>query len=126
MIRQNTPQKNNNIKNKIVNYGDMYINKIDQNKKIYELNKKNIGDLDALYFYDKIKENKKRVRSIPKIVMKQLEEQNEEEEEEDDEDEINRRRQQEERRKIIEDLKRRRHKKVRGNNKYLNKRKKID
>ena len=50
----------------------------------------------------------------------------EEEEEEDDEDEINRRRQQEERRKIIEDLKRRRHKKVRGNNKYVNKRKKID
>ena len=84
-------QKNNNIKNKIVNYGDMYINKIDQNKKIYELNKKNIGDLDALYFYDKIKENKKRVRSIPKIVMKQLEEQNEEEEEEEFEnDEFNR------------------------------------
>ena len=84
-------QKNNNIKNKIVNYGDMYINKIDQNKKIYELNKKNIGDLDALYFYDKIKENKKRVRSIPKIVIKQLEEQNEEEEEEEFEnDEFNR------------------------------------
>ena len=77
-------QKNNNFKNKIVNIGNIYINKIDQNKKIYELNKKNIGDLDALYFYDKIKENKKRVRSIPKIVIKQLEEQNEEEEEEEE------------------------------------------
>ena len=85
-------QKNNNFKNKIVNIGNIYINKIDQNKKIYELNKKNIGDLDALYFYDKIKENKKRVRSIPKIVIKQLEEQNEEEEEEEEfeNDEFNR------------------------------------
>ena len=84
--------KNNNIKNKIINNGDMCVGKIDQNKKIYELNKKNIGDLDALYFYDKIKENKKRVRSIPKIVIKQLEEQNEEEEEEEEyeNDEFNR------------------------------------
>ena len=54
------------------------------------------------------------------------EEEEEEEEEEDDKDEINRRRLQEERRKIIEDIRKRRHKKVKGNNKYLNKRKKID
>jgi hypothetical protein len=48
------------------------------------------------------------------------------EEEEEDEDEINRRRLQEERKKILEDIRKRRHKRVKGNIKYLNKRKKID
>ena len=48
------------------------------------------------------------------------------EEEEEDEDEINKRRLQEERKKILEDIRKRRHKRVKGNIKYLNKRKKID
>jgi hypothetical protein len=47
------------------------------------LNKKNVEDLDALYFYDKIKDNKKRAISIPKIIIKQREEEQNEEEEED-------------------------------------------
>ena len=54
------------------------------------MNKKNVGDLDALYFYDKIKDNKRRAVSIPKIIIKQREEEpNEEEEEEDEYDEMN-------------------------------------
>ena len=80
---------------------DININKDDQNERIYEINKKNIEDLDALYFYDKVKikndNNKKRERiekktvSIPKILIKPPEEQeNEEEEEEYEIDEMNR------------------------------------
>ena len=48
------------------------------------MNKKNVGDLDALYFYDKIKDNKRRAVSIPKIIIKQREEEPNEEEEEKD------------------------------------------
>ena len=56
--------------------------------------------MDALYFYDKVKiknnyDNKrdkipKKTISIPKIIIKQPEEQNEEEEEEYEMDEVNR------------------------------------
>ena len=76
------------------------LNKDEQNKKIFEINKKNLEDLDALYFYDKVKiknnnDNKrdkipKKTVSIPKIIIKQPEEQNEEEEEEYEMDEVNR------------------------------------
>ena len=79
---------------------DMNINKNEQNKKIYEINKKNVEDLDALYFYDKVKikndnNNKKdkmpkKAVSIPKIIIKQPEEQYEEEEEEYEIDDNNR------------------------------------
>ena len=85
-------QKINNIKQINLNIGENDIKKNDQNLKIFELNKKNIGDLDALYFYDKIKDNKKRAVSIPKIIIKQKEEEQNEEEEEEDEyenDEMN-------------------------------------
>ena len=80
--------------------------KEDQNKKIFELNKQNLQDLDALYFYDKVKvenDNKnnnkkgnkdkyKKPVSIPKILIHKLEEQieNEEEEEEYEVEENNR------------------------------------
>ena len=47
-------------------------------------------DLDALYFYDKVKMNQKRSISIPKILIKQQEEQDEEEEEEEYEEEYER------------------------------------
>ena len=85
-------QKNNNIKKINLNKEEKFIKKNEQNKKIFELNKKNVEDLDALYFYDKIKDNKKRAISIPKIIIKQREEgQNEEEEEDEYEnDEMNR------------------------------------
>ena len=76
------------------------LNKDEQNKKIFEINKKNLEDLDALYFYDKVKiknnnDNKrdkipKKTVSIPKIIIKQPEEQNEEEEEEYEMEEVNR------------------------------------
>ena len=85
-------QKINNIKQINLNIGEKDIKKNDQNLKIFELNKKNVGDLDALYFYDKIKDNKKRAVSIPKIIIKQKEEEQNEEEEEEDEyenDEMN-------------------------------------
>ena len=60
----------------------------EQNEKILKLNEKNIEDLDALYFYDKIKMNKKKSVSIPKLYIKQREEQDDQEEEEyEDEDE---------------------------------------
>ena len=47
-------------------------------------------DLDAIYFFDKIKENtiKKRDISIPKIELKKLEEQKDNEEGEEEEYEI--------------------------------------
>ena len=83
-------QKINNIKQIHLNIGEKDIKNNDQNIKIFELNKKNVEDLDALYFYDKIKDNKKRAVSIPKIIIKQREEEpNEEEEEEDEYDEMN-------------------------------------
>jgi len=83
-------QKINNIKQINLNIGEKDIKNSDQNIKIFELNKKNVEDLDALYFYDKIKDNKKRAVSIPKIVIKQREEEpNEEEEEEDEYEEMN-------------------------------------
>ena len=85
-------QKNNNIKKINLNKEEKFIKKNEQNKKIFELNKKNVEDLDALYFYDKIKDNKKRAISIPKIIIKQREEEQNEEEEEDEyeNDEMNR------------------------------------
>ena len=77
-----------------INKEEKYVNikKNDQNTKVFELNKKNVEDLDALYFYDKIKDNKKRAISIPKIIIKQREEEQNEEEEEDEyeNDEMNR------------------------------------
>ena len=54
----------------------------EQNQKILKLNEKNLEDLDALYFYDKVKMCKKKSISIPKILIKQHEELEEEEEEE--------------------------------------------
>ena len=85
-------QKHNNIKKINLNKEEKFIKKNEQNKKIFELNKKNVEDLDALYFYDKIKDNKKRAISIPKIIIKQREEEQNEEEEEDEyeNDEMNR------------------------------------
>ena len=85
-------QKHNNIKKINLNKEEKFIKKNEQNKKIFELNKKNVEDLDALYFYDKIKDNKKRAISIPKIIIKQREEEPNEEEEEDEyeNDEMNR------------------------------------
>ena len=64
--------------------------KTEQNDKILKLNKNNLEDLDALYFYDKVKMNQKRSISIPKILIKQQEEQDEEEEEEKYEEEYER------------------------------------
>ncbi len=61
--------------------------KTEQNDKILKLNEKNLEDLDALYFYDKVKMNKKRAISIPKILIKQQETQDEEEEEDEYEEE---------------------------------------
>ena len=81
-----------NFKNVIIiKNGDNNVNKNEQNKKIFELNKQNLEDLDALYFYDKIKEGKKRAISIPKIEIRQpVDENDEEEEEEYENDEMNR------------------------------------
>ena len=81
-----------NFKNVIIiKNGDNNVNKNEQNKKIFELNKQNLEDLDALYFYDKIKEGKKRAISIPKIEIKQpVYENDEEEEEEYENDDMNR------------------------------------
>ena len=72
-------QKNNNIKKINLNKEEKFIKKNEQNK-------------DALYFYDKIKDNKKRAISIPKIIIKQRDEEQNEEEEEDEyeNDEMNR------------------------------------
>lgn len=64
--------------------------KTDQNEKILKLNKNNLEDLDALYFYDKVKMKPKKSVSIPKILIKQQEEQDEEEEEEECEEEYER------------------------------------
>ena len=79
-------QKITNMKKININKEEKHVNikKNDQNKKVFELNKKNVEDLDALYFYDKIKDNKKRAISIPKIIIKQREEEQNEEEEEDE------------------------------------------
>ena len=95
---------NNNINNINVQNKENNLNKDEQNKKVYELNKQNVEDLDALYFYDKVKmkdnnkkkvnnninNNKKKAISIPKILIVPPEEQNEEEEEEYEVEEINR------------------------------------
>ena len=92
---------NNNLTYNDQNENNIKVNKNEQNKKIFELNKQNLQDLDALYFYDKVKiknnskindnkEKEKKNVSIPKLVLKQLEEQNEEEEEEYENDNINR------------------------------------
>ena len=98
---------NINIVQNTNNEYNIKVNKNEQNKKIFELNKQNLEDLDALYFYDKVKIkndnknnninkkniNKEKVKknvSIPKLILKQLEEQNEEEEEEYEYDNSNR------------------------------------
>jgi hypothetical protein len=92
---------NNNLTYNDQNENNIKVNKNEQNKKIFELNKQNLQDLDALYFYDKVKiknnskindnkEKEKKNVSIPKLVLKQLEEQNEEEEEEYENYNINR------------------------------------
>ena len=101
-IKRKNLNINNNTKNiNVINEQNKEINSNhnDQNQKIYELNKKNLEDLDALYFYDKIKikdKNQKKEKlakkavSIPKLIIKQPEEQNvnEEEEEEYETDEM--------------------------------------
>ena len=76
--------------NKNTNQNIKFNDNNEQNKKVYELNKKNLEDLDAIYFFDKIKENtiKKRDISIPKIELKKLEEQKDNEEGEEEEYEI--------------------------------------
>ena len=91
--KKNTQKNNLNIninKNININQGNKIHN--EQNKKIFELNKKNLEDLDALYFYDKIKDsNKKRNVSIPKIIIKEPEpNENEDDEEEFENEEMNR------------------------------------
>ena len=77
-------QKNNNL---VSNTNIIPKINTEQNEKIFKLNEKNIEDLDALYFYDKVKMNKKKSVSIPKILIKQREIQDEEEEEDNEEDE---------------------------------------
>ena len=83
--------KNKDSNNIIVNMNSLPKLKSEQNEKILKFNEKNLEDLDALYFYDKVKMNKKKSVSIPKILIKQKEEQDgdgeEEEEEEYEEDE---------------------------------------
>ena len=60
--------------------------KSEHNEKVLKFNEQNIEDLDALYFYDKVKMNKKKSVSIPKIIIKPKEEQEVEEEEEYEEE----------------------------------------
>ena len=55
---------NNNIKIKKPNICDI---KDIQNKKIYEINKENLNDLEALYFFDKIKMGNKKETSVPML-----------------------------------------------------------
>ena len=57
---------------KIFNCNNMIIKKTNicdvkdiQNKRIYEINKENLNDLEALYFFDKIKMENKREISVP-------------------------------------------------------------
>ena len=82
--------KSNEYNNMLNSKANMPKVKTEQNDKILKLNEKNLEDLDALYFYDKVKMNKKKSISIPKILIKQQEEQDEEEEEEDYEEEDDR------------------------------------
>ena len=79
--------KNKDSNNIIVNINNLPKLKSEQNEKILKFNEKNLEDLDALYFYDKVKMNKKKSVSIPKILIKQQEEQDGDEEEEYEEDE---------------------------------------
>jgi hypothetical protein len=78
-----TKSKKEKSEKKFINT-DITVPKVnnEQNQKIYKLNEKNLEDLDALYFYDKVKMDKKKSVSIPKILIKQQEELGEEEEEE--------------------------------------------
>ena len=78
-----TKNKKEKSEKKFINT-DITVPKVnnEQNQKIYKLNEKNLEDLDALYFYDKVKMDKKKSVSIPKILIKQQEELGEEEEEE--------------------------------------------
>ena len=81
----------NNVNN-INNINSVTKIKTEQNEKILKLNEKNLEDLDALYFYDKVKmknnkSNKKKSLSIPKILIKAQEILNDEEEEEEYEEE---------------------------------------
>jgi hypothetical protein len=69
-----------------VNVNNLPKIKSEQNEKVLKFNERNIEDLDALYFYDKVKMNKKKAVSIPKILIKQQEEQEVEEEEEYEEE----------------------------------------
>jgi hypothetical protein len=94
-ILENEKPKEKNIlssKNNLNNINNIQNNitkiKTEQNDKILKLNEKNLQDLDALYFYDKIKmkNNKKKAVSIPKIIIKPQELQDDEEEEEYEED----------------------------------------
>jgi hypothetical protein len=96
-ILENEKPKEKNIlstKNNINNNNNICgVAKINtqQNEKILKLNEQNLEDLDALYFYDKVKmkNNKKKSVSIPKIFIKpqELQDDDEEEEEEYEEDE---------------------------------------
>ena len=95
-ILENEKPKEKNIlssKNNLNNINNIQNNitkiKTEQNDKILKLNEKNLQDLDALYFYDKIKmkNNKKKAVSIPKIIIKPQELQDNEEEEEEYEEE---------------------------------------
>jgi hypothetical protein len=58
---------NNNINQN--NNNNININNIDDKeyKKIYNFNKNNLGDLDALYFFDKIHMNHNRSKSVLNI-----------------------------------------------------------
>ena len=82
-------KNNTNSINNINNINNISKVKTGQNEKILKLNEKNLEDLDALYFYDKVKmkNNKKRAVSIPKILIKPQELQDDEEEEEEYEEE---------------------------------------
>ena len=61
--------------------------KNEQNNKVLKFNQKNLEDLDALYFYDKVEMNPKKSLSIPKIIIKPREDINDEEDEEEYEEE---------------------------------------
>ena len=88
ILSQNNFNKNMyNITVNMNNMNNLPKIKTEQNEKILKLNEQNVEDLDALYFYDKIKMNKKKAVSIPKILIKQQEEEQDMEEEEECEEE---------------------------------------
>jgi len=61
--------KNNKFKNKNNSSFDIKIKK--DNSFFKQLNKKNVDDLDALYFFDKVEYNQSNEKDIPKLNLEQ-------------------------------------------------------